>query len=70
MTEETDGMLDADMLGLMRPHGYLVSASDAAVFDQEALVAALRERRIAGQLWMFSSRILFPRRIRCLRWIM
>ena len=48
MTEETDGMLNVDMLGLMRPHAYLVSASDAAVFDQEALVDALRERRIAG----------------------
>ena len=48
LNDETDGMLNADMLGLMRPHAYLVSASDAAVFDQEALVAVLRERRIAG----------------------
>ena len=48
LTEETDGMLNADMLGLMRPNAYLVSASDASVFDQEALVAALRARRIAG----------------------
>ena len=48
LTEETDGMLNADMLGLMRPNAYLVSASDASVFDQAALVAALRARRIAG----------------------
>ena len=61
MTEETDGMLNADMLGLMRPHAYLVSASDAAVFDQEALVVALRERRIAGAaLDVFESHPVSP----------
>ena len=61
LNDETDGMLNAEMLGLMRPHAYLVSASDAAVFDQEALVAALRERRIAGAaLDVFESHPVSP----------
>lgn len=48
LTVETEGMLDARMLGMMRQNAYLVSASDAAVLDRNALADALRERRIAG----------------------
>ncbi len=48
LTEQTDGMLDARLLGLMREDAYLVSASDAAVLDQKALADIVRESRIAG----------------------
>lgn len=48
LTGETEGMMDACMLEMMRPDAYLVSASDAAVLDRNALADALRERRIAG----------------------
>ena len=48
LTRETDGLLDARLLGLMRPTSYLMNLSDAAIVSEEALVDALRQRRIAG----------------------
>ena len=61
VTEETEGMLDARMLGLMRRHAYLVSASDAGVIDQHALAGVLRERGIAGAaLDVFESHPVSP----------
>ena len=47
-TPETDGLLDARRLALMRPMSYLVNLSDAAIVSQEALVNALRDKKIAG----------------------
>lgn len=47
-TPETEGMLDAPTLRLMKPSAYLVSASDPAILDIAALVDALRGNRIAG----------------------
>lgn len=48
LTPETDAMLDARLLRLMKPGAYIVSASDAAVFAPDALVDALKSRQIAG----------------------
>ena len=48
LTEETEGLLDDRMLGLMKPSAYLVNLSDAAIIVEDALVEALRERRLAG----------------------
>ena len=48
LTAETEGMLSAEVIGLMQSHSYLVSASDAGVLDVSALAEALEERRIAG----------------------
>jgi len=45
---ETAGMIDARRIGLMKPTAYLVNAASAYVIDNEALVQALREKRIAG----------------------
>ena len=47
-TPETDGLLDARRLALMRPASYLVNLSDAAIVSQEALVNTLRGKKIAG----------------------
>ena len=47
-TAETRGMLDADKLALMKSTAYLVCASDPSVLSRDALVDALRARRIAG----------------------
>ncbi|MCU7820667.1 D-2-hydroxyacid dehydrogenase family protein [Kitasatospora sp. DSM 101779] len=46
--ERTRGLLGAPELALMKSTAYLVNTSRAAIVDQEALLAALREGRIAG----------------------
>ncbi|MGQ4360632.1 D-2-hydroxyacid dehydrogenase family protein [Streptomyces sp. SAS_272] len=46
--ERTRGLLGAAELALLKPTAYLVNTSRAAIVDQEALLAALREGRIAG----------------------
>ncbi|MFG2714719.1 D-2-hydroxyacid dehydrogenase family protein [Streptomyces goshikiensis] len=46
--ERTRGLIGAAELDLMRPGAYLVNTSRAAIVDQEALLGALREGRIAG----------------------
>lgn len=61
LTPETEGLLDARRLGLMKPTAYLVNTSAAAIVRQEALVEALRGRRIAGAaLDVFESHPLPP----------
>ena len=61
LTEETEGMLDRDMLGLMKKTAYLVSAADASVINQRALADSLREGRIAGAaLDVFESHPVSP----------
>lgn len=47
-TPETRGLLSAEMLALMKPTAFLVSAADPSVVACGALVEALRSRRIAG----------------------
>ncbi|HLB28570.1 MAG TPA: NAD(P)-dependent oxidoreductase [Dehalococcoidia bacterium] len=47
-TSKTQGLIDAEMLGLMKPTAYLVNTADASLVDVEALLAALQEGRIAG----------------------
>ncbi|MEZ7003546.1 D-2-hydroxyacid dehydrogenase family protein [Streptomyces sp. AD55] len=46
--ERTRGLLGPAELALLQPTAYLVNTSRAAVVDQEALLAALHEGRIAG----------------------
>lgn len=48
LTPETRHMVDAGVLAAMRPSAFLLNASRGAVADEQALVAALQERRIAG----------------------
>jgi len=46
--DRTRGLVGAAELALFRPSAYLVNTSRAAIVDQDALLAALHEGRIAG----------------------
>ena len=48
LTDETHHLIDARRLALMREDGYLVNMSRGPVVHEQALVDALREKRIAG----------------------
>jgi len=48
LTPDTHHLLDADMLKLMKPTAVLVNTARGPVVDEQALVQALRERRIAA----------------------
>jgi glyoxylate reductase len=47
-TGSTGGLIDARRLGLLGPKGWLINTARGEIVDQEALVAALSEGRIAG----------------------
>jgi D-3-phosphoglycerate dehydrogenase len=47
-TAETENLIDAAALGLMRPDAYLVNLSRGNLVDEAALASALEERRLAG----------------------
>jgi phosphoglycerate dehydrogenase-like enzyme len=46
--DRTRGLLGAAELALLKPTAYLINTSRAAIVDQDALLTALHEARIAG----------------------
>jgi phosphoglycerate dehydrogenase-like enzyme len=48
LSDRTRGLIGADELELMKPSAFLINTSRAGIVDQEALIAALQEERIAG----------------------
>jgi phosphoglycerate dehydrogenase-like enzyme len=56
---ETTGLIDARRLGLMRPGAFLINIARGPIVDEDALFAALRDRKIAGAAldvwWQYPS---------------
>jgi len=56
LNSETEHTMNARRIGLMKPNAYLINVARGALIDESALLAALRECRIAGAgLDVFSS---------------
>ena len=47
-TPETDDLMNAEVISHMKPSAFLVNCGRGNAVDEDALVAALREGRIAG----------------------
>jgi len=48
LTPDTHGFVGKKEIAAMRPHAYIVNIGRGSVIDQHALIAALKEKRIAG----------------------
>ena len=73
-TPETRGLINGEMLGLMKPTAYLINTARGPVIDEPALLDALTRRSIAGAgldvfpgephinpaLWQLDNVILTP----------
>ena len=48
LSPETENMIDARVLAAMKPSAFVVNVARGGVLDEQALVAALRAKRLAG----------------------
>jgi len=48
LSPRTRGLIGGNELGLMKPSAYLINTSRGPIVEEAALIAALREKRIAG----------------------
>jgi glycerate dehydrogenase len=48
LTPETEGLIDAERLALMKPTAFLINTGRGPLVDQAALAAALNAKRLAG----------------------
>ncbi|MBC7083473.1 MAG: 2-hydroxyacid dehydrogenase [Firmicutes bacterium] len=48
VTQETKGLISRKHFDMMKPGAYFINTARAAITDEEALIEALRDRRIAG----------------------
>jgi glyoxylate reductase len=57
---DSENMIDARRIGLLRPHVYLINAARGGIVDEDALVVALESGRLAGaglDVWKFEPAI-------------
>jgi glyoxylate reductase len=57
---DSENMIDARRIGLLRPHVYLINAARGGIVDEDALVAALEGGRLAGaglDVWKYEPAI-------------
>jgi D-2-hydroxyacid dehydrogenase (NADP+) len=58
---QTDNLIDASVIGSMKPAAYLINVARGGVLDEDALLTALRQNRLAGAaLDVFRERNLPP----------
>ncbi len=50
LTENTQGLVDANVLAAMQPHALVVNVGRGAVIDEDALYEALRDKAIGGAI--------------------
>ena len=48
LSPETQGIIDARVLGAMKPSAYLINVARGRVCDEDAIISAVRDKRIAG----------------------
>jgi phosphoglycerate dehydrogenase-like enzyme len=61
LTEHTRGLIGRREIGLMKPSAILINTSRGAILDEQALIEALTERRLAGAgLDVFATEPLAP----------
>jgi D-3-phosphoglycerate dehydrogenase len=48
LSQRTRGIVGAHEIGLMKPSAYLINTSRGPIIDETAMLAALRDKRIAG----------------------
>lgn len=61
LTPATRGLINRERIAAMRPHAVLINVSRGAVIDEEALVEALKQKRIRGAaLDVFATEPLPP----------
>ena len=48
LTSETEHLIDAKMIALMRPNAWIVNVGRGKLIDTDALIEALRDKRIGG----------------------
>ena len=63
LTEETEGLIDARRLGLMRDGACLVNTARGAIVDEEALVRELVSGRLRAGLDVFTHEPSVPREL-------
>lgn len=48
LSPETENLIDARVIAAMKPQAFVINVARGGVLDEQALVAALREKRLAG----------------------